>query len=89
MDADYCACCNTNELNWDLPTDRREVATFSISTTDTLKRHLAARPLLRVLMLRMMRGSARTRGGVTTSRRVTGGAQEHQSVNAHARGAAA
>ena len=49
----------------------------------------AARPLLRVLMLRMMRGSARTRGGVTTSRRVTGGAQEHQSVNAHARGAAA
>jgi hypothetical protein len=40
MDADYCACCNTNELNWDLPTDRREVATFSISTTDTLKRHL-------------------------------------------------
>ena len=36
-------------------------------------------------MLRMMRGSARTRGGVTTSRRVTGGAQEHQSVNAHAR----
>ena len=34
-------------------------------------------------------GSARTRGGVTTSRRVTGGAQEHQSVNAHARSAAA
>ena len=41
------------------------------------------------LMLRVMRGSTRTRGGVTTSRRVTGGAQEHQSVNAHARSAAA